>query len=83
MDRREYKISVTINERHITKVVIDPHYELKHSSSVSDEIIVQLVRLLDGGVFPAQETSGVYEYFVTDRLKLAGKISVVLPRVSP
>jgi hypothetical protein len=48
VNRREYDISVTVNERRITKVVIDPHYELKHSDSVSDNVILSLVKLLDG-----------------------------------
>jgi len=74
MGRREYDISITVNGRQIMKVVIDPHYELKHSDSVSDEVILQLVGLLNGGVFPTQERSGVFEYFVTDRLKLGDKL---------
>lgn len=73
MDRRKYDISITVNGRPIAKVVIDPHYELKHGDTVSDEVILGLVKLLDGGVFPMQERTGVYEYFVTDGLKLGDK----------
>jgi hypothetical protein len=74
VDRREYDISLVVNGRRITKVVIDPHYELKHSDSVSDEVIIELVKLLDGGTFPLQEQSGTFAYFVTDGLKLNEKI---------
>lgn len=74
MNRREYSISVTVNGRRITKVVIDPHYELKHSDSVSDNLILNLVELLDGGTFPLQEKSGMYEYYVTDGLKLGERL---------
>jgi len=74
MDRREYDISITVNERLITKVVIDPHYEIKHSDSISDKVILELVKLLDGGIFPWQERNKAYEYFVTDGLRLNEKL---------
>lgn len=48
MSRREYAINITVNEVLITKVIIDPHYEEKHRESVNDEIIVNLVKTLDG-----------------------------------
>ena len=74
VNRREYDISVTVNGRRITKVVIDPHYELKHSDSVSDNVILSLVKLLDGGIFPLQEKTGMFEYYVTDGLKLEERL---------
>ena len=74
MDRREFPLLIEVNGRQITKLIIDPHYELKHASSVSDDIILNLVRLLDGGTFPIQERNGDYEYFVTDQLNLNGKL---------
>ena len=74
MDRREYSIDITVNSRKIQKVIIDTHYETKHRSSVDDELILRLVRLLDGGVFPPQDQNPPYEYFVTDQMKLDGKI---------
>ena len=71
---REYDISITVNGRHIKRAVVDPHYELKHSESVSDQIILELIKLLNGGTYPVQERGGPYEYFVTDRLKLDDKL---------
>ena len=73
MERREYDISITVNERQVTKLIIDPHYEEKHSTSVTDDIIVKLVKLLDGGTYPIQNKSGTFNYFVTDALLLDGK----------
>ena len=55
-------------------MVIDSHYELKHRASISDEIIVALVGLLDGRIFPIAEQRGPFEYFVTDKLRFAGKL---------
>ena len=74
MSRREYELLVSVNSRQLVKVIVDSHYEVKHSGSVSDEVILNLVRLLDGGVFPPQERSGVYEYFVADNLKFEKKV---------
>ena len=74
MERREYDINIMVNNRWVYKVVIDPHYELKHQDSVSDKTIIELVKLMDGGTFPVQQTKGDYEYFVTDKLKLKGKL---------
>lgn len=31
MKRRNYKIDITVNGYAIKNVIIDPHYELKHS----------------------------------------------------
>ncbi|HMN69386.1 MAG TPA: hypothetical protein PKC28_12665 [Bdellovibrionales bacterium] len=73
MRRRECDIPITVNGRRITKVIIDPHYETKHSGSLNDEIILHLVRLLDGLRFEPEDTDGPYEYFATDDMVLDGK----------
>ena len=70
MKRREYQLSIEVNERKIKRVVIDPHYELKHSRSINDDVILELVKLLDGGTFPVQDRDDAFEYFVTDNLSL-------------
>ena len=48
MKRREYNISITVNRKRIRKLIIDPHYEEKHAASITDEIILSLVKDLDG-----------------------------------
>lgn len=59
MVRRSYKINIIVNNRNIKNLVIDPHYELKHSASISDALILELVKLLDGGDFtPEAVTKG-------------------------
>ncbi len=73
MERREYQISLTVNNRSIRTVVIDPHFELKHSASIDDQIILGLVKQLDGRLFEPDVTTGSFAYFVTDRILLAGK----------
>ena len=73
MDRREYDIKITVNGRQVTKVVIDTRYEAKHSKCISDEIIVRLVKLLDGGTYPIQDKNEPFEYYATDGLVLDDK----------
>jgi hypothetical protein len=57
MTRRSFKINIVVNNRHIKHVVIDPHYELKHSDTISDSLIVELVGFLDGGDFTPEAVS--------------------------
>ncbi len=47
MSRNEYKISLRFNERYFTKIVIDQHYKINHSE-MSEELIFELAKLLDG-----------------------------------
>ena len=75
MRRREYQIFLTINGRKITKVIIDPHYEIRHSDSITDDIILDLVRMLDGAEeLPVDIDEDGFEYFVKDKMDLGGKI---------
>lgn len=74
MKRREYPIDLTINQTQITKVIIDPHYEKKHAESINDEIILSLVKTLNGKEFEADDVKGPYSYFVTDKINLDGKL---------
>jgi hypothetical protein len=73
MTRREYLVRLTINGKHITKVIIDPHYELKHSGSVSDKVILELVQQLSGNRFDPEAETGKFQYFVTDNLIVGQK----------
>lgn len=73
MRRREYDIQITVNGHRITKVIIDPHYEAKHSGSLNDEIVLRLVNMLDGKIFEPEDTDAPYLYFATDGMILDDK----------
>lgn len=73
MTRREYAVLLTINGKRITKIVIDPHYELKHAESIDDYIVLELVKLLSGSRFEPESEAGDFQYFVTDNLVLCEK----------
>lgn len=64
MSRREYDINILFNVIEIKKVIIDPHYETKHSKSISDEVILRLVRELDGLKLPPEDEKPPYSYFM-------------------
>jgi hypothetical protein len=74
VSRREYSIRIQVNGLAINKLIIDPHYELKHSGSVSDEIIIELVKKLDGLELGADDVDPPFRYFTSDRMELKGKI---------
>jgi hypothetical protein len=72
-DRRVYDVSISVNNKIITKVIIDPHYAIKHSDSIDDTIILKLVSLLDGGIFtPEMERDG-FTYYKTEPLIIDDK----------
>lgn len=73
MSRREYKTDIVINEIRITKIVIDPHFEEKHQSSINDELIIQLVESLDGGEYEPEAINSNFEYYKGERIKLNNK----------
>lgn len=72
-ERRTYPLEITINGCRLEEIVIDSHYEEKHSNSINDELILNLVKMLDGGFFTPNSTSGEFQYFVADDLKYQGK----------
>jgi hypothetical protein len=51
-----------INGQAIRRVIIDPHYKKKHPD-MTDELILKLVKKLDGRRFDPDKESGPYQYF--------------------
>jgi hypothetical protein len=67
--RREYDIDVVVNKIKITKAIIDPHYEDKHSESINDEIILNLIKQLDGKSFEIEDRKSPFSYYVANKVK--------------
>lgn len=64
--RRDYKIeTIHINGRSINKVVIDPHID-KHSDHIDDELVLSIVKKLDGEDVTAVNRKGAFSYFATE-----------------
>lgn len=54
-------------------MIIDPHYEVKHAESVSDDLIIKLVQALDGKAFDPTDLDPPFSYFRTDPITVEGK----------
>ncbi len=64
--QRAYSIEpIVVNEVKIVQVVIDSHYEEKHRESMSDELILKLVKELDGRRELPDTKTDRYSYFAT------------------
>lgn len=66
MPRPEYPLKLTINSRKLSRVVIDQHYRERHSESITDQLILELVRELDGRNFPIERVNGEFSYFTVE-----------------
>lgn len=64
--QRSYQISpIVVNGIKIVQVVIDSHYEEKHRDHMSDELILKLVKALDGRRELPEAKTNQYSYFAT------------------
>lgn len=46
MGLREYKMQLIVNGVFCSRVLVDNHYETKHADTMSDELILELVKQL-------------------------------------
>lgn len=63
--RSEYRLSITLNQRRFSRVLIDQHYLKKHPE-LSDEIILELVKVVNYEIFHVDERQGEFEYFAVE-----------------
>ena len=72
--RREYLLKVEMNGRIYNRVLIDSHFESKHIGSISDQIIFELVKSLNGRYsLPVKVLPTGFEIHVDDPLFLGDK----------
>lgn len=65
MARRDYKIeTMIINDTFINTIVIDDHYMTKHGDHISDELILELAKLLNGIDQQPDKSTNEFSYFV-------------------
>ena len=65
-DRKEYPLKIRINSRDLNRVIIDQHYSEKHSESVDDKTILDLIKTLDGEDFLIESERGDFQYFTAE-----------------
>ena len=61
--RRSHPLTIRFNERLFTRVEIDPHFEKKHPD-MTDPIILELVKALEGKISPAVDEDHGFKFFV-------------------
>jgi hypothetical protein len=66
MTRPEYPLKVNINGRKLNRVIVDQHYREKHADSINDQLILELIKELDGRTFPIEEEHGEFQYFTVE-----------------
>jgi hypothetical protein len=72
--RRNYQLRLIINGKLINQVTIDSHYEAKHSKSINDYLILELIKGLNGRTYAAESISSEgWEIYVNDPLFLGEK----------
>jgi hypothetical protein len=60
--RNEYPIRIWINSQRYDRVIIDQHYREKHSESIDDKLILELVGKLDGELVRIEGVRGQFQY---------------------
>ena len=63
---RVYEFNLILNDIHFTEIWIDPHYEARHSESISDDLILDLLTKLNRGSIEHQAESNGFRYYRTD-----------------
>lgn len=71
----EYATKLVINHNQITKILIGRHYLIKHSAYMNDELILQLVGILDGKIFPVDSSTSGIDYYAAD-IELGNPVKV-------
>ena len=71
-ERKEYPLSITINNRQLSRVVIDQHYQIGHPE-MSDDLIIELVKTIDNGIFPIENEKDGFEYFKVEPVEFEEK----------
>lgn len=72
--RKEYAVELVINGKKIEKVVIDSHYEEKHSAVINDVMILKLVDLLKNEFHDVNDYKFPFKYYVSNRLEIEDKL---------
>lgn len=66
MGRRHYQMdSIIVNGSVYSEVIIDSHYEKKHSDQINDDLILSLVNRLNGRAELPADQNDEFTYFVT------------------
>ncbi len=65
LKRTSYHVSIIFNYFDITEVIIDQHYKINHPD-MNDDLILKLVKGLDGLAIMPVKTKGSFNYYVLE-----------------
>jgi hypothetical protein len=74
MSRREYEMQLIVNGVFCRRVLIDQHYETKHGDTISDELILELVKTLARRDQKYDRVKLPFYYFVNDHIEFNDKL---------
>ena len=63
--RTEYTLEITINNRKLSRVIIDQHYQINHPE-MNDDLILELVKTVNNRIFPIDDEKDGFEYFAIE-----------------
>ena len=69
--RKEFDIAISFNGKQRKPLVIDSHFRKKHPD-VKYEIIIDLVKSLDGGTYEPEETIDGWSYYAINGVPYKG-----------
>lgn len=73
-EKRVYHLPIVFNGRQFERVVISDHYQQRHQATMNDEIVLELVKRLDGERQPASDVApDGYRYYSLDNVVYQGK----------
>lgn len=72
-ERKEYALRCVFNDRAFNRVVVDPHYLERHSNSVDDHLILNLVKALSGQRHQPISRQEDSEFFKIEPVRWQGK----------
>ncbi len=70
--RNEYPASLHINGRPLNRIIIDQHYRENHPD-INDNLILDLVKEIDGGTYLIEREHDGFEYFRVEPVLLESK----------
>lgn len=63
---RRYEIKLNVDGIHYTELWIDPHYEDQSKDSINDQLILELVKEVDGWLITFNSEVGGYRFYEAD-----------------
>lgn len=68
--RRIYPIELTVNNQKLFRLIIDPHFEIKHKDYINDQLIWELVQQLNNkSYFPdPPKRPSPWQYFTIESI---------------